>query len=522
MEQATPGTRHAECLTARDKVKSLGELKHIVEAAKSRGESVVLAHGVFDLLHIGHIRHLEAAAKEGDVLVATVTVDCHVNKGPDRPVFTDQLRAEAVAALEHVDWVAINHEPTAENVIKALQPDAYVKGIEYKDSENDITGKIDGECGLVQSYGGRVVFTEDITYSSSSLINRYLDVFEPSLKNYLEGVRDGGMMDRLNGLLDKVQDMNVLFIGDAIIDEYRYIKPLGKSPKENMIATLYEDNEVFAGGVFAAANHIAGFCKSVEIVTGVGDDGYLEFAQSASKRNVKISGVVRKGTPTTRKCRYIDTGYNVRKLFEVYHMDDSQFSGADERALLDAVSERANAADIVIVTDFGHGLMTDRVIARLTKEAKFVAVNAQSNSANLGFNLITKYHQADYICIDQPEARLAVMDNHSPIEQVTSEMLPERIDCPRIVVTRGKNGCLAYERDHPLKLIPGFTNSIVDTVGAGDAFFAVSAPFVCAGASMEDAGFIGNAAGAMKVGIVGHRQSVDRVPFHKFVTTLLK
>ena len=508
----------------RGKIKTLDELTVEAAARRQLGQSVVLAHGVFDLLHIGHIRHLEAAAREGDVLFVTITADQFVNKGPGRPAFTGQLRAEALAALACVDGVAINNGPSAENVIAALRPNVYVKGVEYADAARDVTNKIDIEVRTVEAHGGRVVFTDDITFSSSALINRYLDLHDPELKVYLAGQRDSGLLDRLTLLMDRLKTMKVLLVGDSIIDEYRYVEPLGKSPKENMIATLHKNDEVFAGGVLAAANHLADFCASVEVVTllGDGEAGYEDFVRKSLKSNVTLSAVRRGGAPTTRKCRYVDIGYNVRKLFEVYYMDATLVAGETEDALCAAVGAAAPDTDLTIVTDFGHGMMSPNVIEAVQRNAKFLAVNAQSNSANLGFNLITKYPGADYICIDQPEARLAVTDNRTPIEVVVSEILPARTGCGKIVVTRGGAGCLAYEQGKPLDVVPAFTNSIVDTVGAGDAFFVLSAPFVQMGAAMSDVGFVGNAAGALKVGIIGHRSSVERAPFVKFLTALLK
>jgi rfaE bifunctional protein nucleotidyltransferase chain/domain len=508
----------------RSKIKTLDELTVEAAARHAQGETIVLAHGVFDLMHIGHIRHLEQARREGDALFVTITADEYVNKGPGRPAFTAQLRAEALAALACVERVAINRSSSAENVIAALRPDVYVKGTEYADPAQDLTNKIVAEIQSVEAIGGRVVFTEDVTFSSSTLINRYLDLHDPKLKAYLAEQRDGRLIDRLMPLVDQLKTMTVLLIGDSIIDEYRYVEPLGKSPKENMIATLHRNNEVFAGGVLAAANHLADFCARVEVITCIGDGeaGYESFIRESLKTNVELIAVCRPGLPTTRKCRYVDVGYEVRKLFEVYHMDDSVVSGAIEEELDRAIVRHAAGADLIVVTDFGHGMMSPSLVETTRANAAFLAVNAQSNSANLGFNLITKYRSADYICIDQPEARLAVADNQTPIEDLVAEVLPERTGCDKLIVTRGKQGCIVYERGRPLMTIPAFTNSIVDTVGAGDAFFVVSAPFVRLGASMADVGFIGNAAGALKVGIIGHRRSVERVPFLKFSTALLK
>lgn len=85
-----------------------------------------------DLLHIGHIRYLEKAKRLGDILVVTVTPDCYVNKGPHRPAFPDLLRAEAIAALDAVDYVAINEWPTAVETLDLLRPDVYAKGAEFR------------------------------------------------------------------------------------------------------------------------------------------------------------------------------------------------------------------------------------------------------------------------------------------------------------------------------------------------------------------------------------------------------
>lgn len=133
------------------KIKKQEELKEIIGALKGQNKKIVQCHGVFDLIHPGHIRHLATAKKEGNVLVVTVTADEFVRKGPGRPIFNEQLRAENLAALEIVDYVAVNREPTAVNCIRRLRPDVYVKGQDYADKEKDITGKIGEEEEAVVS-----------------------------------------------------------------------------------------------------------------------------------------------------------------------------------------------------------------------------------------------------------------------------------------------------------------------------------------------------------------------------------
>lgn len=516
------GDTPTEMRMARDKVRSLDELAGVAAGHKDAGQSIVLCHGVFDLVHMGHVKHLEAAKREGDVLVVTVTCDRHVNKGPGRPIFPDHMRAEMLAALEYVDYVGINMEPTAENVIRAIRPDVYVKGSDYENPDEDVTGGIARERENVEYHGGRLVFTKDITFSSSALINRYLDVYDPPLRDFLDSFRRANSLDQLLALVQSVENMRVLLVGDTIIDEYRYVEALGKPSKENIIATRAIDDELFAGGILAAANHVADFCAKVEVVTLLGDiDGYEDFVKSSVKPNVKLNYHIRDGKPTTRKTRFVEPAYT-RKLFEVYTFDDSPADGAVEAWLNAVIAEKAPDFDVVIVTDFGHGMVGPSTIEALVKHARFLAINAQTNAGNHGFNLITKYPRADYVCIDGGEARLAVADKYSDLAVVTGEVLPSRIACSKIIVTGGFHGCFSFDAANGTHRIPAFTKTVVDTVGAGDAFLAITSPLVAAGGGMEQVGFIGNAVGAMKVGIIGHRASVEKIPLIKFLTTLMK
>jgi bifunctional ADP-heptose synthase (sugar kinase/adenylyltransferase) len=108
----------------------------------------------------------------GDVLIVTISPDMYVDKGPGRPVFNETFRAEAIAALECVDYVAVNEWPTAENTLRLLKPDIYVKGQEFEELE-DKTGKIQKEYGVAKEIGTEVRFTHEIVFSSAQLLNKY-------------------------------------------------------------------------------------------------------------------------------------------------------------------------------------------------------------------------------------------------------------------------------------------------------------------------------------------------------------
>jgi rfaE bifunctional protein nucleotidyltransferase chain/domain len=155
-----------------EKVVDINRLVEIVNELKEQNKKVVLCHGCFDLMHPGHIKHFQAAKRMGDVLLVTVTPDRYVEKGEGRPVFSQDLRAESIAALECVDYVAINRWRTAEETLRLLLPDIYVKGQEFEKLE-DATGKIQKEYEVAKSLGIEVRFTHEIVFSSTELLNRY-------------------------------------------------------------------------------------------------------------------------------------------------------------------------------------------------------------------------------------------------------------------------------------------------------------------------------------------------------------
>ena len=159
------------------KILELEDLSEKIRDLKYMGKKIVHCHGCFDLMHIGHIKYFQASKKMGDVLIVTLTPDIYVDKGPDRPVFNQELRAESIAALECVDYVAVNKWPTAEETLRLLRPDIYVKGQEFEKLE-DKTGKIQKENKIVNEIGAQMRFTHEIVFSSTKLINQCKNEFK--------------------------------------------------------------------------------------------------------------------------------------------------------------------------------------------------------------------------------------------------------------------------------------------------------------------------------------------------------
>src|SRR6185503_5141932 len=252
------------------KICGLGEAAERVARLRDAGKSVVQCHGVFDLLHIGHIRHLAAAREMGDFLVVTVTPDRFVNKGPDRPAFGEQLRAEALAALDCVDLVAINEWPTAVETIPVLKPALYVKGSEYRNGHRDVTGAIEHERAAIEGVGGRIAFTDELTFSSSNLLNRFAPALSDESRAFLEAFRARHAPADVHGWLERARKLRVLVVGETIVDEYQYCDSIGKSSKAAALVAKAVSSERFAGGIVAVANNVASVCDEVTVVTQLG------------------------------------------------------------------------------------------------------------------------------------------------------------------------------------------------------------------------------------------------------------
>jgi bifunctional ADP-heptose synthase (sugar kinase/adenylyltransferase) len=297
---------------------------------------------------------------------------------------------------------------------------------------------------------------------------------------------------------------------------------MGKSQKDNIIATKFLNQEIFAGGVLAAANHLAGFSKNVTLLSCIGTkNDYTNFIVSHLKPHIKTNFFHCSNSTTVVKRRFVDANF-LNKLFEICYLEEANHLPASlEDEVCTYLNMNLKEFDMVLVTDFGHGFITPKITKLLCKKANFLAVNVQTNSSNIGFNLITKFPRADYICIDEPEIRLACHDKYSNLEKLVLKV-SRKLDCEKVIITRGHRGSLAYSKREGFMAIPVFSTEVVDRIGAGDAYFSVTAPCACNYTPIEVIGFIGNAAGAMKVLIVGNRSSVESGPLYKYITTLLR
>jgi len=503
------------------KVKTLDELADLLaerrEAASGKPPVVVHCHGVFDLLHIGHIRYLQKARELGDLLVVTATPDRYVNKGPHRPAFTEKHRLDSLAALDCVDYVALNAWPIAAEALRLLKPDVYAKGAEFRDQK---TPELLEEEAVVQQIGGRVEFIDEVRSSSSHLINQYMSQFDDATDEYLRGFRQRYALTDVMGWVEKARSLRVLVVGEAIIDEYFSCSAIGQSAKAPILAARYESHERYAGGAIAVANHLASFCDRVDLLSMVGDtDNEATWLRSQLKANVTADFVTKSHSPTIVKRRYLESYFQL-PMFAINFLSDDPLTESEQREACERL-HTLDQYDVVIVTDYGHQMLAPGVIETLAKGAKFLAVNTQSNAANKGFHTISKYPRADYVSLAEHELQLECRSRNGELSQMLMDV-GQRLYATTIAVTLGKRGCLCYNRRAGYHQAPALATKVVDRVGAGDAFFSFTSLCAALDTPLDILAFLGNVAGAEAVAVVGNKQTIDALPMQRHIESLFK
>lgn len=435
---------------------------------------LVLASGCFDVLHPGHIAYFAECKKLGQKLVVAVTADEFVRKGPGRPMFDAESRAQAVASLRLVDEVRIVGTASAIPVIQELRPQVYVKGDEYGTS--DLAGNLAAEKRAVAEYGGTFVLTDTMKGSSTRWINQHAPSWPKSASDWLQSVRAEHSMREVLAWFDTAAQARVEVYGERIIDEYVYVEPLGKSAKETLVTFQPDGTDSWEGGGAVVSAHLRAYCGEVQY------------------RSADTSPVVKR--------RYVQKAFT-HKVFQIV-----------QPALFNTPHARPGRCDLVVAADFGHGLFKDTSLAH---DAKWLALTCQSNSANWGFNPVTRWPQANYVVVDEQEAQLAFQRRDAAENLV--ERLRVHMGAEVACVTIGHRGAVFADTEG-VHTVPALSEHAVDRLGAGDAFLAWTAPFVRLGAPVKLVGLIGAAAAALHVAKPGN-PALERSEVVGFLKTLL-
>ena len=505
----------------KQKIFLLENLQRILNKEKAKGKRIVLCHGVFDLLHLGHINHFREAKTYGDILVVTVTSDQYVNKGPNRPAFREQNRLKALEALEMVDYVALNKNPTAVPVIQELKPNTYCKGQDYKFHQNDTSGEIRNEINALKKIGGKIIYTQGISFSSSKLINLN-EVNSDSHKLLIKKIKKNYTFQKIKKLVENFKKIRVLIIGETIIDQYVFCEVLGKSGKEPILVLRDMKTEEYLGGAVALSRHLSPFCNRINLLSMVGEKGeYLREIEKKLPKNVNFKYIRKKNSPTILKRRFLDS-ISQNKVLGLYTINDDILTQKQEKLFYKIVKNMIPKHDLVIVSDYGHGLISSKSANLICKFSKYLAVNAQVNAANIGFHTMRNYKNVDCVIINERELRHELRDKNGKLEILMKRLSKEQ-NIKNLVVTQGEQGSVFYDRKkNKFNLSEAYAKTAIDKVGAGDAMLSIIALCLKSGFNKDLALLIASLAGAQSVTSIGNKDSVNKTKILKSLENILK
>ncbi len=477
-----------------------------------KNKKIVLTSGVFDLVHIGHIDYLTNASKYGDILVVALTDDKFVNKGPFRPYFNVNERAEFLLNLKVVDYIIINNEISPIEIISKLKPAFYIKGPDYKDQNKDITKNIIREKKLINKIGGEFKITEGRQFSSSKILNQESDILNDQAKIFLKKFNKEDLFLKFLRGLDKIKSSKIILFGEAILDEFTYVQTRGKSQKSNILSTSFLNKKTNLGGALIIACHLSSFFKQIDllIVGKLSKDIKAQLPKNINLREISIQNF-----SIIKKNRYVDY-YSKSKLFQINENDVFSLDHKTEKKIINNFKKYLNKNYKFVLADFGHGLFNKGIVKFLNSNKIIKYINCQSNSSNYGYNIFTKFNNSKLTCVDENEFRLSTQER---LEKIRPLILRNRKFLKKfknLIVTMGKNGCYFLNLKR-LTFVPTLFKNQIDTLGAGDAFF--SGMIICdhLNISEEEKSVISHIFGGIHSNVYGNEKYLTK---EKVLTTL--
>ena len=486
------------------------------------GRKIVHCHGVFDLIHIGHIKHFKEAKQYGDLLVVTVTPDRYVDKGHGRPVFKERTRIEALEALKDIDYLSLNNEKSAISAIRKIRPNFYCKGPDYKNFTHDLSGKISEEVREVKKYNGKVIFTKSETYSSTRLINENSGILSSEQKLFIKDIKKRNNFMATRDKIENFKKLNVLLVGETIIDQYVFCEALGKSGKEPVLALRDISTEEYLGGAGAISNHLSTFCKNIKLLSMLGEkEEYLRFIKSSIQNNVKLEYIKKRNSPTIVKRRFLDH-LSHSKVLGVYKINDELLTKNNERNFNNMLRKNLKKYDLVIVSDYGHGLISKKSAEIITKHSKFIALNAQVNAANIGYHTMKNYKNLNCVIINEKEIRHETRDKNTNIEKLMIN-LSKQHKIKNLIVTRGSSGSTIFNsKSKKFYYCPAFARTTIDKIGAGDSMLSMASLCLRMNFKPDITLLISSLAAAYSVETIGNKNKISKNKILKNLENLFK
>lgn len=486
-----------------NKIFNISTLKNKISKLKKKKKKIVLCHGAFDLFHPGHLAHLEEAKKNGDILVVSITKDKHIKKGINAPFYKEAERAKFLSNINLVDYVCVTDSPTAIIVLKNLKPNFYCKGEEYKNS--DEIGNLKNEKDFCKKNKINFIFVGKVMFSSNNIISEnFFNSYDKNLNKLIKKNVIDKKID-LEEIIRKLQNLKVLIIGEIIFDKYTYVTTRGTSPKSSTLSSTIDYSETMPGGALATYRFIKQFTKNVNLFSALNSNlvkSNKKIFTKETNKDLKFFNISEK-LIKERIVEY-DQISNIKKILTINHFNNINLNKKLESKLKSVLSKDLRKYDLVIVQDFGHGLITKNLAKIIQKKSKFLSINVQTNSLNYGFNLINKkFKRVDLLTLDKRELELYSgykdMNYEKHLKKLSTELKSKYA-----YLTCGNEFSLGKYRNEIFK-IQTLGVDVVDTMGAGDIFHAMSSLMSVSQKNIFLSLFLSQISGALAVKIPGNK-----------------
>jgi rfaE bifunctional protein kinase chain/domain len=455
------------------KIKTVWEVKKIIANLKVKAK-VVMCHGNFDVVHLGHIRHLTYAKKFGSLLVVSITADAKIIKGLNRPHVPGILRALNLAALEIVDYVIIDNNSTPIKNLEIIKPNHFVKGIEYLGTKKNqkMSQKTYEEKRTVEKYGGKIIFSPgDLVLSSTKIINNNKPNID--IEKIIYAVKTYSIdFEKIKKKLLEKKKIKIHVIGDLIIDKYTNTELIGYNAKTPTPSAMFVDEKKYVGGAGVVSLHFALSGAEIKFTTVVGKDQNALFAKKILlKNNVECNFITDELRHTTEKNVFITDSYRILKIDKVTNTPVSpEIQGYIEKEI------KQTSCDAIIFSDFRHGIFNQKNILNYTKNINSKILKIADSQVASRWGNISDFKNFDLITPNEKECRFAVADQDSNLSEI-SRQLYENTKFKNLILKLGVRGVFAVSKKKLMKTggalsFPSFVENLVDPVGAGDSMLA--------------------------------------------------
>ncbi len=470
---------------------------------------VVQCHGCFDIVHPGHIRYLQFARAQGDVLVVSITGDAGIDKEPQRPYIPEELRAENLAALELVDYVVVDSNPTAKDLLGVIQPDIYVKGHEYATSDDP--GFL-AERAVVESYGGRVIFSSGQVVFSSSRLAASMTPWDDLATQRMRLIcrRYGIDASALSGFLDRIAGRRVLIFGDLVVDRYVLCDTGGVAGESPMMSLKALDQRDYLGGAAAMADQAAALGAEPVLYTALADDAASHWARATLEARGTEVRVIHQRPDLPIRTRFL---VDDQKLFKVERTASRPLDSVGERQAAAMLAEQAGRADAILFHDSGLGTITPGILGRIDAGWRGDASPVTGGMTDAQGNLAAM-KRLDLLCMSERRLRAAMNDLDSGLSTLAYRML-DATQAGRMLVTLGKRGLVTFERPSSdraspewrgrllSEYLPTFAHRVVDRLGCGQTLMTTATLASAVGADLMQGAYLGSLAAAVQLGRLG-------------------